>query len=273
MTEARSIDELEISVRSMQVLQDNGIATLGQLLATDVGGWPGAVVSELRAALEELDITWDVVVPPIPPFEPPAERAVARAKLTYRGALTSEHVSRLGGLPSAPAAGAPWPAEGMKFLFQVAGADLGMLGVTFVQVFADMTSDYYDASCQRIVVLREPCTGVLDTPAGIVADPISVFEPTPGFDDGFLLDIDAGDDEALEDAGIDLDYADAARRHAWCDKIRGVPVGANVEKKPVDSRGAPMSLLLQLVTFDDWFLWYLFANADYSELALQVVRG
>jgi hypothetical protein len=80
----------------------------------------------------------------------------------------------------------------------------------------------------------------------------------PGYDDRRVL-------------GDDFDGSDDAHSDAWCDKIGRVPVGANLNLDQRDRRA--MQLLLQLVSFDDWFLWYVFASRDFQEARLVVVRG
>jgi hypothetical protein len=272
MHENMPIDRLELSVAAMDVLSEHNVASVADLLALDVSGWSARIVAEIREGLRELDIVWDVAVPARAPFTPPPERAVACSSITYTHATGSAPVSRLGGAPNAPTADTAWPS-GMKFLFQLTGPDLGLDGVTLVQAFADMTGEYYEANCQAIRIYREPCPHVLQAPAGIVADPARIITLTPNLDDSILADIDIYDDDALEAAGVDQSYVEEARHHAWRDKIRGVPIGANIDRDQRDSKGQTMTSLLQLVTYDDAFLWYLFANADASELRLEVVRG
>jgi hypothetical protein len=80
------------------------------------------------------------------------------------------------------------------------------------------------------------------------------------------------DDRVLLDDSDDDDHEDA-HDHAWCDKIRGVPVGANLPTTVKDSRGRPMQMLLELVTYDDWFLWSLWVSEDYREAKMEIVRG
>jgi hypothetical protein len=80
----------------------------------------------------------------------------------------------------------------------------------------------------------------------------------PGLDDRRLLDDDFESEEA--------------RHHAWCDNIGGIPIGANLDRDLRDSADRPMRLLLELVTYDDWFLWALFADESCTELQLEIVR-
>lgn len=203
-------------------------------------------------------------------YEVPAERAVPRMSIELApGGDPRALTNRLGGLPVAPAASSPWPESSsrpMQLVAQLVGKaaggelDLGDIGV--LQIFADLEGEYFDDN--EVVVHRQGCPHVLEAPVGVEVLPTKTMKLVPGMDDKMLLDADAFENE---------DY-DGANGHAFCDKLFGVPVGANLDvENIVDSKGERMRLLLELITYDDWFLWALFTNADFSETRLEIVRG
>jgi len=208
-------------------------------------------------------------------YTPPPERAIPRQAIRFRPGSDSALVSRMGGLPSAPSPGTPWPESPnrpMRFVMQLvgsaAGGEVDLAGATVLQVFADLDGDYYDPAYHAVVIHRGPCPVTLAAPVGVEVAPVRLIELTAGHDDRVLLDIDfPDDDDPLAGAH------QKARSHAWTDKLWGVPVGANLDPDERDSKGEPMRCLLQLVTYDDWFLWYVFASSDLAEARLQIVRG
>jgi hypothetical protein len=138
-----------------------------------------------------------------------------------------------------------------------------------LQIYADLDGEFYESSDHAVIAHRAPCPAVVEPPATVEVASVRAMLLEPGVDDRRLLADDAFDDEA-EHGDFD---ADAAQTHAWCDKVGGVVVGANFDTAPRDSKGEPMQLVLELLTYDDWFLWALFADASFRELQLQVVRG
>lgn len=205
--------------------------------------------------------------PETPEYVVPDTHRIPRVALDFEDqpdASTSLR-DRLGGTPNVPA-GFVWPvgyARPMSLIVQLVGTagggaiDLGDVHV--LQVFADMEGDYYEDN--KVIVHREPCTAVAEVPATVELHDTKVFNRKPGFDDARLLDPE-----------IELD-SDDARTHAWCDKLGGVLVGANFDDDPRDSQDEQMRLVLELVSYDDWFLWALFANPTNTEFRLEVVRG
>lgn len=211
---------------------------------------------------------------PVPETEPeapeyivPDEFRVARVALDFdeQPDASTSLVDRLGGTPNIPA-GFVWPvgdARPMSLIVQLVGTagggsiDLGDIHV--LQVFADMEGDYYEDN--KVVVHREPCTAIAEVPVTVELNDTKVFKRKPGFDDARLLDPE-----------VELE-SDEARSHAWCDKLGGVLVGANFDEDPRDSQDEQMRLVLELVSYDDWFLWALFANPTNTEFRLEVVRG
>jgi hypothetical protein len=205
----------------------------------------------------------------------PSDRAIVRQAIRFRSASDSALVSRMGGLPSAPSAETPWPESRkrpMAFVMQLvgtaAGGEVDLGDVTVLQLFADLEGDYYDPGFHTVVLHRVPCPVTLPAPVGVDVAAVRFIELTPGHDDRVLLDIDfPDDDDPLHDVH------EKARSHAWADKLWGIPVGANLQPDQRDCKGQPMRCLLQLVTYDDWFLWYVFVSGDLSEARLQIVRG
>ena len=110
-----------------------------------------------------------------------------------------------------------------------------------------------------MIVHRAPCVAVIEPPATVELAEVRAITLKPGFDDRRLLDDDF--------------ESDAARTHVWCDKVFGVPVGANLDPDLRDDQGQPMRLILELVTTDDYFLWALFANQQLTQFRLEIVRG
>ena len=59
---------------------------------------------------------------------------------------------------------------------------------------------------------------------------------------------------------------------AWS-PVFGVPVGANLDLPIEGEDGDELRHIVQMIDIDDWFLWYVFANEDFSEARLEIVRG
>ena len=210
----------------------------------------------------------EIVLEPEPPYDVPPEHAVPRFELDFtdRPDADGTLIDRLGGRPNAPSSEFPWPSSSsrpMSMIVQVVGkagggtVELGDIHV--LQVFADMEGDYYETSEHAVVAHRAPCVAVVEPPVTVELSEVRAITLTPGFDDRRLLDDDF--------------ESDAARTHVWCDKIFGVPVGANLDPDLRDAADEPMRLILELVTIDDYFLWALFANQQLTVFRLEVVRG
>jgi hypothetical protein len=196
------------------------------------------------------------------PYVVPADRRVPRReiRMTPRPDLARLAVSRIGGVPIAPSVDTPWPASHsrpMQLVLQLMGSDVPMGDIKVLQVFADLEGEFYDDNV--VVMHRVDCPVVLEPPVGTATQPCKVMTFHAGDDDAILRDDEAD--------------AEGAYSHAFCDKIGGIPVGANMDPEEYDAQGQLMQCLVQLVTYDDWFLWYLFANADFSEARMQIVRG
>jgi tetratricopeptide (TPR) repeat protein len=209
------------------------------------------------------------------PYVPPPDRAIPRLTMSFRdGERDDDLVDRLGGRPVVPP-GTAWPHSPnrpMQLVLQLVGKaaggfiDLG--DVTIVQVFADLEGDFYEEPYNTVLLHRDPCTLVLSAPPGLELEPVQRIELTPSDDDRILLDVEwVDEDDPLHDEW------NAAHRHAWKDKVWGVPVGANLDPEQEDSQGRPMKCLAQLLSYDDWFLWSVFVAEDMSEARLECVRG
>jgi predicted DNA-binding WGR domain protein len=281
------VDDLELSVRSSEALAERKVKTLDELLRHDPASFPSKVVAEICALLaDEYRISWGEAASDsegAADYAPPKERAVPRLNIALTESQDERDghrfVSRVGGLPNAPSKDFPWPetdSRPMALVFQLVGkagggaVDLG--DVTLLQVFADLDGDYYEEN--EVILHRVPCEAVMSAPVGLAQQPVKLMSFAPGADDRILVDVaDPDDEDALRGVGADAAAYEEARTHAWCDKVGGIPVGANLDPDVCDSQGEPMTCVVELVTYDDWFLWALFANRSFSETNLQVVRG
>jgi hypothetical protein len=274
-----SIDDLELSVSAMELLQDLEVKDLAGVVALKPSDLTTRIVTELRTLLkEEYAIEWGAAAAPKKKkkkkkkneWKAPPGREVPRIAIELEeGGDPRALTNRIGGLPLAPSPDTAWPesdSRPMQLVAQLvgkaAGGELDLGDIHVVQIFADMEGDYYEENA--VVIHRETCAHVLELPIGLEELETKTMQLEPGFDDALLLEDDAFDHE---------DH-DGASSHAFCDKLFGVPVGANLDVENIrDSKDVQMKLLLELITYDDWFLWALFTNADFSEMKLEVVRG
>jgi hypothetical protein len=156
----------------------------------------------------------------------------------------------------------------MQFMFQLIGKagggsiDLG--DVTVLQVFADLRGEYYEDGENAVIVHRRPCPAVLATPEGIEATEPLAIRLVSGFDDSIL--IEEWQDEREEEHGL-------AHAHGFCSKVFGVPVAANLDLPVEGEDGQELRHIVQMIDIDDWFLWFVFANEDFTEARLEIVRG
>lgn len=203
-----------------------------------------------------------------PEYIVPPAHAVPRFALDFeeRPEADGALIDRLGGRPNAPSPDFVWPTSSsrpMSLILQLVGKAGGgtvELGdIHALQVFADMEGDYYETGEHAVIAHRAPCVAVVEPPATVELAEVRAITLKPGFDDRRLLDDDF--------------ESDAARTHVWCDKVFGVPVGANLDTDLRDDDDEPMRLLLELVTTDDYFLWALFANQQLTQFRLEIVRG
>ena len=156
----------------------------------------------------------------------------------------------------------------MQFIFQLLGkagrGSLELGDITVLQVFADLQGEYYEDGEHAVIVYREPCEVLLETP-----DAVDTLEPramrfVPGWDDRILAEEWDDDRE---------DQWNLAHQHGFCSKVFGVPVGANLDLPVTGADGRELRHVVQMNDIDDWFLWYVFGNEDLSEACLVVVRG
>ncbi|MBA2544539.1 MAG: hypothetical protein H0V17_33155, partial [Deltaproteobacteria bacterium] len=206
--------------------------------------------------------------PEEPPYDVPPEHAVPRFEITFEERAEAEGavVDRLGGKPNAPTADLVWPTSSsrpMDLVAQLVGkaaggaVDLGDIHV--LQIFADLEGDFYEEGEHAVIAHRAPCPAVVEPPATVATADVRVMKLEAGFDDRRLLDDDFD--------------SPAAHSHAWCDKLGGIPIGANLDPDFRDSEDEPMRLVLELVSYDDYFLWALLANEGFTEFHLEIVRG
>lgn len=202
------------------------------------------------------------------PYDVPPEHAVPRFALDFEDRPDAESalIDRLGGKPNAPSTDFAWPVSSsrpMNLIVQLVGKagggalDLG--DIHALQVFADMEGDYYETSEHAVIAHRAPCLVVIEPPVTVEVQDTRAITLSPGFDDRRMLDDDF--------------ESEAARDHVWCDKVFGIPVGANLDTELRDANGEPLRLVLELMTIDDYFLWALFANQQLTEFRLEIVRG
>lgn len=207
------------------------------------------------------------VVEPTVEYQVPPEHAVPRFVMHFEdGGEEGALIDRIGGKPNAPSADFVWPISSsrpMDFVIQLVGTaaggtvDLGDIHV--LQIFADLEGEFYEPGEHAVIAHRSPCTVVIEPPATVTVADVRTIVLTPGFDDRRLLDDDFEDDDA--------------RTHGWEDKVFGVPVGANLDLDLRDEDDEPMRLILELMSYDDYFLWALFAKQDLSAFQLEIVRG
>jgi hypothetical protein len=265
--------EVELSVSAYAVLERAGYVTLGEVLAQDPSALDPRVAREVQALMAEVyELEWGGTIE-VPPYVPPPERAVPRLQIQLEPTTdTDAAIDRVGGRPLAPSSATAWPvAESgrpMQFMFQLIGKagggviDLG--DVTVLQAFADMQGEYYEDGENAVIVHRKPCTAVLDVPEGVQMLEPRAMRLVPGHDDRILI-------EEWQDER-EHEY-DLAHTHGFCSKVFGVPVGANLDLPIEGEDGRELRHIVQMNDIDDWFLWYVFANEDFSEARLEIVRG
>ncbi|MFV8756299.1 hypothetical protein ACNOYE_37610 [Nannocystaceae bacterium ST9] len=267
------LDEAELSVRASDQLRSAGFTTLGEVLAQDPASLDARVALEIQALMDEVyEFEWGGTIV-VPPLEVPAERAVPRLQIVLEpGCDPDAAIDRVGGRPLAPSSATDWPISDsgrpMQFMFQLigqaGGGSLELGDVAVVQVFADLQGEYYEEGEHAVVVHREPCPVVLALPDGVAMLEPRAMRFVAGVDDRILAD--EWDDEREDEWNL-------AHQHGFCSKVWGVPVGGNLELPVEGADGTELRHVVQFVDIDDWFLWYLFANADLSETRLVIERG
>jgi hypothetical protein len=194
---------------------------------------------------------------------------------------------RLGGDPNAWAeddAGA-WPICGicekpLQFVVQLLGEDAGGRarlgsGVSALQIFACHNGGdcgFYEArSKAQHVALRHGALlrRTVQRPGGrtssVVDDPLREGQAI-AYADG------ADDIEALGDP--DSDRGEAAFSAGFCDKLYGVPVAANEpDALTCTTCARPLAFLGQILSADDWFIYYLQRCEDGHELTFHAHRA
>jgi hypothetical protein len=179
-------------------------------------------------------------------------------------------VDRLGGAPNAWAAddGGAWPVCGacqqpLHFVVQLAGDAAGgcaPLGeVTALQLFAchnEGDCGFYEArsSAHHVALRRKPLLAqTIERPGG---------RQSPTVDDplleGHAITYQPGADEPELIADYDDPRQEAAFSNGFVDKLGGVAVAANLPDELACATCAqPLAFLAQILSADDWFIYYL----------------
>jgi len=247
------VDELEVSVRTAQILTGLGVKTLGDVLAAPTIKASPHVIAELTFLFDELGVEYTGKLVSVP-YEVPEERRVPILHVRYVEGGPPTPTTRMGGPPSGwtQHSHSPWPActkcgRPLRFVGQIVGpvtvGDLSLDHHEAVQLFACLDDS---SNCPSWDALGPANSAVLrhvdDTIAKAGgASPYASFamELHPAFDDD-LLATDAGaDDEAWAEA-----FA-----HGQRDKLGGHPCAGNAPTVPSCATcKEPMQQLAQLAS-------------------------
>lgn len=230
------VGDLEVSVRTSQVLAGLGVNTLGDVLAAPVIKASPHVIAELTFLFDELGVEYTGKLESIP-YHVPEERRLAILHVRYVEGGPPTPTTRMGGPPSGWSihSAAAWPkcekcARPLRFVGQIAGP-LDIAGLHFakheaVQLFACLD----DASnCEswkaggpaNIAIIRHVDDTVAKTTG---ASPFASFamELHSAYDDDLLANSDAADDEVWAEA-----FA-----HGQHDKLGGHACAGNEPQVP-----------------------------------------
>ena len=193
---------------------------------------------------------------------------------------------RLGGSPNQWSEEEPWPVcgycnEPLHFVLQLRGEGSGgraKIGkASCLQLFVchgEGDCEFYELGSKgnHVALRKKPLKAVLaKRPGGdkssVANDPLRVAH-------GVTFKEGADDPEALED------YDDEARqtkahRNGFTDKLYGVPVAANQPDDDLECSKCegPMAFLGQILSADDWFIYYLHACKKGHEVAFHAQRA
>jgi hypothetical protein len=178
-------------------------------------------------------------------------------------------VDRLGGSPNRWADPEPWPkckscGDPMHFVLQLAGemgggrAQIGP--ATSLQLFVCQSEDdceYYalGGGSNHVALRKKPLLLELQArpagrPSAAAVDKLRVGKSI-AYEEG------ADDPEALEDYAHEKRQS-AAFSRGFKDKLYGVPVAANdPDEVACDACAKPLAFLGQILSADDWFIYYL----------------
>ncbi len=209
-------------------------------------------------------------------------------KLTPLGPTDGALVDRFGGSPNRWADGTPWPVCGycqtpMTFVVQLRGQALkghAALGrAEWLQLFVCHSGEdcgFYDLRSKAShVALRQSLVAELapaPTPAG-------KGQGRRSREDRLVsprrIDFEPGEDDvdALNDYDDDVRHR-RAHQAGFVDKLNGVPVAAN---QPEDVKcltcAQPLRFLAQLLSADDWFIYYLHTCPNGHEVTFHAQRA
>ena len=206
--------ELEVSVRTAQVLESLGVKTLGDILKAPVIKASPHVIAELTFLFDELGVEYTGKLESVP-YHVPEDRRRAILHVRYVEGGPPGPTTRVGGPPSGWSihSASAWPkcetcARPLRFVGQIVGP-LDIAGIHFakhegVQLFACLD----DASnCEswkaggpaNLAIIRHVDDTVAKTSG---ASPFASFamELHPAFDDDLLANSDAAGDEAWAEA-------------------------------------------------------------------------
>jgi hypothetical protein len=245
------VADLEVSVRTSQVLAGLGVKTLGDVLAAPVIKASAHVIAELTFLFDELGVEYTGKLESVP-YHVPEQRRVGILHVRYVEGGPPTPTTRMGGAPSGWSIHSPaaWPkcgtcARAMRFVGQIAGP-LEVAGLHFakheaVQLFACLDdasncTSWEPFGAANVAVIRHVDDTVAKTSG---ASPFASFamELHPAFDDDLLADSDAEGDEAWAEA-----FA-----HGQHDKLGGHACAGNDPKVPsCPTCQQPMTQLAQL---------------------------
>ena len=230
------VADLEVSVRTSQVLAGLGVKTLGDVLAAPVIKASAHVIAELTFLFDELGVEFTGKLESIP-YHVPEDRRVPILHVRYVEGGPPTPTTRMGGPPSGWSihSPAPWPkcekcARPLRFVGQIVGP-LDVAGIHLarheaVQLFACLDdasncTSWEPGSPANNAVIRHVDDTVAKTSG---ASPFASFamELHSAFDDDLLADSDSADDEAWADA-----FA-----HGQHDKLGGHACAGNEPKVP-----------------------------------------
>lgn len=249
-----AVDELEVSVRTAQVLGDLGVKTLGDLLAAPVVRAPAHVIDELTFLFDELGVEYTGKLESIP-YQVPEERRIPILHVRYIEGGPPTPATRMGGAPSAWTSAAPWPkcercGRALRFVGQIVGplllGDVALDAKEAVQVFAclDETSQcpsWEPLGPANAALVRKVVEETTVRAPGAAPFASFAVEPHPAFDDSAA----SGSAPSEQD---DEAWAEAFA-HGQHDKLGGVPCAGNPPKVPVCATcNEPMRQLAQLAS-------------------------
>ena len=239
-----SVEELELSARSAQILAGLGVRTLGDLLAAPSIRAPAHVIDELTFLIDELGLEYTGKLESLP-YEVPEDRRVPILHVRYIEGGPPTPTTRIGGPPSAWTDDVRWPRcsscqRPLRFVGQIVGplslGDLSLRAREAVQVFACLEET---SECES----WEPLGGANAALVRKVIGDTTVTAPGAALFARFAVETHPAFDDAILRAGED----DAAFAHGQHDKLGGLPCAGCAPRVPTCSTcGSQMRQLAQL---------------------------